>query len=62
MQLPRLYTDEKFAIYDPLRDSTHQPPTLVDLDFDEDSTSNIASVQANLTIMYKQVVNARLPR
>ncbi|KAF7803499.1 polyphenol oxidase, chloroplastic-like [Senna tora] len=68
MQLPKIYTPRKSSLYDPLRNASHQPPTLTDLDFNfQDATSgssnNDASVSANLTIMYRQMVsNAKTPR
>lgn len=63
MQIPQLYADKTSSVYDPLRDSTHQPPTLIDLDFNLDSTTNDASVSANYAIMYRQMVsNSKTPR
>ncbi|KAF7803498.1 polyphenol oxidase, chloroplastic-like [Senna tora] len=63
MQMPKLYTPRKSAIYDPLRNASHQPPTLMDLDFDVDDTTNNPSIPANLAIMYKQMVrNSKTPR
>ena len=61
MQLPAIYANPRSALYDPLRSKTHQPPTLIDLDYN--GTEGDKSIQANLTIMYRQMVsNGRSPR
>ncbi|KAH1103156.1 hypothetical protein AAZX31_13G225400 [Glycine max] len=62
MQLPSIYADPKSPLYDTLRNANHQPPTLVDLDFNlEDPISN-GKISNNLTIMYRQVVsNGKTP-
>ncbi|CAI8591181.1 unnamed protein product [Vicia faba] len=59
MQLPSIYTDSASPLYDKLRNASHQPPTLIDLDFnavdnDVDASEQISN---NLTIMYRQVVS-----
>ncbi|KAK7327922.1 hypothetical protein VNO77_22015 [Canavalia gladiata] len=63
MQLPSIYTDPKSPLYDPLRNANHQPPTLVDLDFNPDDPDSQGTISANLTIMYRQVVsNGKTPK
>ncbi|KAL9321237.1 hypothetical protein ACSQ67_013076 [Phaseolus vulgaris] len=63
MQLPSIYADPKSPLYDPLRNSNHQPPTLVDLDFDIEDPDADGKISSNLTIMYRQVVsNGKTPR
>ncbi|KAK9150053.1 hypothetical protein Syun_008362 [Stephania yunnanensis] len=59
MSIPSMYTNPSSPLYDKLRDEKHQPPTLVDLDFNAtDSTiPNEQQIQSNLTIMYRQVVS-----
>ncbi|CAJ1961616.1 unnamed protein product [Sphenostylis stenocarpa] len=63
MQLPSIYADPKSPLYDPLRNANHQPPTLVDLDFDLDHPNADGNISSNLTIMYRQVVsNGKTPK
>ncbi|PON50734.1 Polyphenol oxidase [Parasponia andersonii] len=65
MQMPAIYANPSSALYDPLRNKNHQPPTMIDLDFNgqDESTSDQAQINANLAIMYRQVVsNGRSPR
>nr|AUM57216.1 polyphenol oxidase A1-like protein [Mucuna pruriens]AZY91564.1 polyphenol oxidase 3 [Mucuna pruriens var. pruriens] len=57
MQLPSIYADPKSPLYDPLRNANHQPPTLIDLDFNLDDPNAVGNVSANLAIMYRQVVS-----
>lgn len=65
MRLPDIYTDPTSPLYDTLRDGSHQPPTMIDLDFNG-TDSNIPDSQQlsqNYTIMYRQMVsNSRTPR
>ncbi|OIV91760.1 hypothetical protein TanjilG_26613 [Lupinus angustifolius] len=62
MQLPSIYADPKSSLYDILRNPDHQPPKLIDLDYNFAEDPN-ASVSANLTIMYRQVVSgAKTPK
>ncbi|MED6130683.1 hypothetical protein PIB30_002794 [Stylosanthes scabra] len=56
MQLPSIYADPKSSLYDKLRNPNHQPPTLIDLDFNGDPNDQ-GQVSSNLTIMYRQVVS-----
>ncbi|KAJ8761620.1 hypothetical protein K2173_004396 [Erythroxylum novogranatense] len=66
MQLPAVYANPSSPLYDQLRSKNHQPPTLLDLDYNgkETPTSNQDQLSSNLTIMYRQMVsngkNARL--
>ncbi|XP_027932205.1 polyphenol oxidase A1, chloroplastic-like [Vigna unguiculata] len=63
MKLPSIYAERKSPLYDPLRNPNHQPPTLVDLDFDLDDPDADGKISSNLTIMYRQVVsNGKTPR
>nr|KYP62953.1 hypothetical protein KK1_017514 [Cajanus cajan] len=56
MQLPSIYADPKSPLYDPLRNANHQPPTLVDLDFNLDDPNAVGDISSNLSIMYRQIV------
>ncbi|KAI3911391.1 hypothetical protein MKW98_010278 [Papaver atlanticum] len=62
MKMPSFYTNPRSALYDPLRDPRHQPPALLDLNYngvDNDDT-NLPPEQLiynNLTTMYRQVVS-----
>ncbi|KAK9150052.1 hypothetical protein Syun_008361 [Stephania yunnanensis] len=59
MRIPSMYTNPSSSLYDKLRDAKHQPPTLVDLDFNgtDPNISDKEQIQSNLTIMYRQVVS-----
>ncbi|GMN50854.1 hypothetical protein TIFTF001_020010 [Ficus carica] len=59
MQLPAIYTNTRSPLYDQFRNKRHLPPALVDLDFNgvDESISNQAQIQANLTILYRQMVS-----
>ncbi|CAA6667272.1 unnamed protein product [Spirodela intermedia] len=45
MTLPKIYTDPRSSLYDPLRDAAHQPPALRQIDL-------------NLSIMYRQMISS----
>nr|BAM15848.1 hypothetical protein [Portulaca oleracea] len=65
MQMPAIYADRNSPLYDSERDGPHQPPTLVDLNFDGEDTdmSTDDLTTANLTVMYRQMVsNAKTAR
>ncbi|KAF2325747.1 hypothetical protein GH714_034968 [Hevea brasiliensis] len=59
MRLPALYANPKSPLFDQYRNKNHQPPTLVDLDYNvtENPTSNQDQLSSNLTIMYRQMVS-----
>ncbi|KAL2341926.1 hypothetical protein Fmac_009866 [Flemingia macrophylla] len=57
MQLPSIYADPKSPLYDTLRSASHQPPTLVNLDFSFSDPDAPGDVSNNLSIMYRQVVS-----
>lgn len=64
MEIPKIYTDKSSSLYDAFRDGRHQPPTLVDLDYNdvEPTISREKIIQCNLSVMYRQVVSgARTP-
>ncbi|MCH82255.1 polyphenol oxidase [Trifolium medium] len=58
MQFPSIYTDIT-SLYDKLRNANHQPPTLIDLNYDGDDENDdgVDKISSNLTIMYRQVVS-----
>lgn len=60
MKMPAMYADPNSSLYNKLRDTKHQPPTLIDLDYDltDPTTTNKEQISSNLTIMYRQVVSA----
>ncbi|KAG9454118.1 hypothetical protein H6P81_007022 [Aristolochia fimbriata] len=65
MQLPAIYADRSSPLYDPLRDAKHQPPTLLDLDYDltDPNVSNEEQIASNLTVMYREMVSgAKTPQ
>ncbi|KAK1324323.1 hypothetical protein QJS10_CPA01g00882 [Acorus calamus] len=64
MKMPSIYTDPSSSLFDKLRDAKHQPPTLIDLDYnreDPDYTDK-EQIDHNLRIMHRQLVStARTP-
>ncbi|KAA8540487.1 hypothetical protein F0562_024594 [Nyssa sinensis] len=64
MQLPSMYTDPNSPLYDTFRNTQHQPPTIVDLDYSsKDTTIDDQQVSKNLKIMYRQMVsNGKTPQ
>ncbi|XP_071933478.1 polyphenol oxidase, chloroplastic-like [Coffea arabica] len=65
MQLPGFYSDPDSPLYDSLRDTNHQPPTIIDLNYNGFDTSmdDQLQVSQNLITMYRQMmVNSRTAR
>ncbi|CAJ2648689.1 unnamed protein product [Trifolium pratense] len=60
MQFPLIYTDSTSPLYDELRDANHQPPTIIDLNYDgvDDNDDGNDRISTNLTIVYRQVVSS----
>ncbi|XP_021902258.1 polyphenol oxidase, chloroplastic-like [Carica papaya] len=59
MQIPAIYVNPKSPLYNNLRNTSHQPPTLVDLDYNCTNNSTISNqeqLSRNLKIMYRQMV------
>ncbi|XP_073111274.1 polyphenol oxidase, chloroplastic-like [Elaeis guineensis] len=58
MQMPSIYTDPSSSLYHKIRDAKHQPPYLVDFDFDgqDPSFTHDQQIDYNLKIMYRQVI------
>ena len=46
------------TLHDPLRDALHQPPKLIDLDYNlvDNNDTNDQQISSNLSIMYRQIV------
>ncbi|RDX69469.1 hypothetical protein CR513_51411, partial [Mucuna pruriens] len=64
MEIPQFYTDQSSPLYDPLRDACHQPPVIVDLNYNNDQlgTDPKQQIETNLCTMYRQVVSqGKLP-
>ncbi|WJX86463.1 catechol oxidase [Trifolium repens] len=63
MQIPSIFTNPISSLYDPLRNSTHQPPTIVDLNYDKDkddpatNPSGDEQIKINLALMYRQMIS-----
>jgi polyphenol oxidase len=63
MQIPSIFTNPISSLYDPLRNSTHQPPTIVDLNYDKDkddlatNPSADEQIKINLALMYRQMIS-----
>nr|AXB50198.1 polyphenol oxidase [Camellia sinensis] len=66
MKIPAMYADINSPLYNRLRDVKHQPPTLIDLDYNLTDPKNVDEEKQklrNLTIMYRQVVSGgKTPR
>ncbi|KAL7211874.1 hypothetical protein ACSBR2_014683 [Camellia fascicularis] len=66
MKMPAMYADINLPLYNHLRDAKHQPPTLIDLDYNLTDPKNVDEEKQklrNLTIMYRQVVSGgKTPR
>ena len=60
MQMPAMYADTTSPLYDPLRDALHQPPKLIDLDYNlvDNNDTNEQQISSNLSIMYRQIVTS----
>ncbi|KAH7652228.1 polyphenol oxidase protein [Dioscorea alata] len=63
MRMPSIYTTPSTSLYDPLRDAKHQPPTLIDLDYNliDQNLPEKEQIDQNLTIMYRQVAANKTP-
>lgn len=61
MQMPPMFANPNSPLYDKLRNANHQPPTLLDLDYnetdDDQTTTKKDQISSNLTIMYRQMVS-----
>ncbi|XP_017978714.1 PREDICTED: polyphenol oxidase, chloroplastic [Theobroma cacao] len=59
MQMPAIYANPNSPLYDENRNPNHQPPTLLDLDFNgtEESSSTRDQISSNLNVMYRQMVS-----
>ncbi|THG19463.1 polyphenol oxidase, chloroplastic-like [Camellia sinensis] len=59
MPMPAMYADPNSPLYDVLRDAKHQPPTLVDLDYNgsDPTTTDAQQKSSNLNVMYRQMVS-----
>ncbi|GMI71703.1 hypothetical protein HRI_000839600 [Hibiscus trionum] len=57
MTIPQIYVDQTSPLYDAKRNSDHQPPVVVDLDYSTDKNlPPDEQIQANLCTMNKQMV------
>jgi polyphenol oxidase len=60
MQIPSIFTNPNSSLYDPLRNSTHQPPTIVDLNYNKNNPDNPNAeeqIKINLALMHKQMIS-----
>ncbi|XP_021740528.1 polyphenol oxidase, chloroplastic-like [Chenopodium quinoa] len=60
MTMPTMYTDPNSPLYDPIRDRGHQPPKVLDLNYDGIDSNDLpdqSMIANNLTVMYRQMVN-----
>nr|XP_043626900.1 polyphenol oxidase, chloroplastic-like [Erigeron canadensis] len=60
MKIPDIYTNKKSPLYDSFREARHQPPSIIDLDYNgvDENLSKSKQVSTNLTIMYRQMVSS----
>ncbi|KAH7652229.1 polyphenol oxidase protein [Dioscorea alata] len=63
MRLPSIYTTPSTSLYDALRDAKHQPPKVIDLDYNltDQNLPDQEQIDQNLTTMYRQVVTNNTP-
>ncbi|MED6117064.1 hypothetical protein PIB30_106470, partial [Stylosanthes scabra] len=54
MEIPAIYTERNSPLYNELRNTNHQPPTLMDLNWNQKDGDTSGNVDANLAIMYRQ--------
>ncbi|XP_022720501.1 LOW QUALITY PROTEIN: polyphenol oxidase, chloroplastic-like [Durio zibethinus] len=59
MQMPAIYANPNSPLYDKLRNANHQPPTVLDLDYNgtDENLSAKDQISSNLKIMYRQMVS-----
>ncbi|XP_074568595.1 polyphenol oxidase, chloroplastic-like [Curcuma longa] len=59
IQLPSIYTKTSSSLYDKLREARHQPPALIDLDYNgvDPGLPYETQVDNNLKTMYRQVIS-----
>ncbi|KAI3906237.1 hypothetical protein MKW98_021770 [Papaver atlanticum] len=60
MKMPSMYAKPNSSLYDTLRDAKHQPPFLLDFDYNGVDDANLPPKQLytnNLTTMYRQMVS-----
>ncbi|XVE87995.1 hypothetical protein DITRI_Ditri19aG0033000 [Diplodiscus trichospermus] len=58
MTIPSIYTNPISPLFDEKRNVNHQPPKLVDLDYDgtDDESTKRDQIRSNLKVMYRQMV------
>jgi len=64
MVIPSIFTDTNSPLYDPRRNIYHQPPTLVNLDYNKNDQVCLnpkQQISNNLATMYKSVVSSGTP-
>ncbi|MCA2146139.1 tyrosinase family protein, partial [Citrobacter portucalensis] len=59
MKMPSIYANPRSSLYNKLRDAKHQPPKLIDLDYNltDETTTKKDQIDSNLKIMYRQMVS-----
>ncbi|KAM7525118.1 hypothetical protein LguiA_015020 [Lonicera macranthoides] len=65
MHMPAIYANRNSPLYNNLRDAKHQPPMMIDLDYNgaDPNISDSKQLSHNLAIMYRQMVSsAKTPR
>ncbi|MED6130684.1 hypothetical protein PIB30_002795 [Stylosanthes scabra] len=60
MPMPSMFVDPKSTLYDSFRNGNHQPPKLLDLNYNgtEQNLPNQQIIDANFKIMYRQMVSS----
>ncbi|KAM1033270.1 hypothetical protein TB2_036279 [Malus domestica] len=59
MYIPEIFTDTTSSLYDQYRNTAHQPPKLLDLNYGgtDDDVDDATRTKENLTTMYQQMVS-----
>ncbi|GFY91847.1 hypothetical protein Acr_08g0002430 [Actinidia rufa] len=60
MTMPARYANTNSPLYSDIRDAKHQPPVLIDLDYNltDETVTEKEQISSNLAIMYRQVVSS----
>ncbi|XVF25845.1 hypothetical protein REPUB_Repub13aG0249000 [Reevesia pubescens] len=63
MPIPAIYCNPISPLYDEKRNVDHQPPVLVDLDYNgtEEESTKRDQIKGNLSVMYRQMVSNKTP-
>ncbi|MED6112192.1 hypothetical protein PIB30_059473 [Stylosanthes scabra] len=61
MEIPAIFADRRSPLYNPLRNANHQPPTLLDLDWNKNDVDTSGDVEKNLKKVHKFIYQVKRP-